>query len=421
MFLWWKDKVIENDNIISEKIIETKNQNTQKEIAGTAEDVNTLPDIYFPVGVLVMPGKLKMYDPLILKCYTSPDAYVAINNLHFRLSHYIHHAFAFRFIPTTNMGGHESVQLESVEFPGLFIAIDNNNYITVTSNLSEIANFQVVNGLSNFWHISLKHINSNKYLRHCGGLLRIDDCVGAQFLLDATFLPIVPFPKSKLNIILRGHIRNSFLSEDLKNLMNDIASQFDISIFVHSWNVVQNNLSYRHMSNNDSIVNEDTIKDYFGEYLSSKIKYIMIEDDKNIELLGSLDGFVGGTRCPVKGYKNMLYGKAKIANYVYNNVDHDEKVVQFRFDIMSNPFPLKHYQIIDFLNKNVFWTTGDENEKMKFISDRPIMGIDNIFISSVSYMFKFLHGFYSHFDEINNKYRNVGNQEYMCFYERNNF
>ena len=215
MFLSWKDKEIENDNIISEKIIETKNQNTQEEIVETIEDVNALPDIYFPVGVLVMPGKLKMYDPLILKCYTSPDAYVAINNLHFRLSHYIHRAFAFRFIPTTNMGGHESVQLESVESPGFFIAVDNNSNITLTSNLSEIANFQVVNGLSNFWHISLKHINSNKYLRHYCGLLRIDDCVRDQCLLDATFLPIVPFAKSKLNIILRGHVIDSFLNDHL--------------------------------------------------------------------------------------------------------------------------------------------------------------------------------------------------------------
>ena len=418
MFSWWKNKQMKNDNIISEKIIEIENQKPQEE---AIENISVLPDIYFPVGALVMPGKLKMYDPLVLKCYTSPDAYVAINNLHFKLSHYIHHAFAFRFIPTPNTSSYESVQLESVEFPGLFISVDNNSNITVTSDLSEIANFQVVNGLSNFWYISLKHINSNKYLRHSCGILRIDDCVGAQFLLDATFLPIVPFPKSKLNIILRGHIRNAFLSQDLKNLMNDIASQFDISIFVHSWNIVQNNLSYRNMDNNYSIVNENTINDYFGEYLTSKIKHIIIEDDKNIKLLGSLNGFVGSTKCPVKGFKNMLYGKEKIANYVYNNVDHDEKVVQFRFDILSNPFPLRHHQVIDFLNTNTLCTTRYENEKMRFISDRPIMGIDNIFISSVSYMFKFLHGFYSHFDEINNKYRNVGNQEYMCFYERNNF
>ena len=411
MFLWWKNKKTKNDSIISEKIVQIEDQHTQEEIVETIEtNENNSTDVYFPVGVLVMPGKLKMYDPLILKCHTAPDAYIAINNLHFKLSHYIYHAFAFRFIPTTNMSGHESVQLESVEFPGLFVAIGVDDNITITSNLSEIANFQVVNGLSNFWHISLKHINSNKYLRHYHGVLRIDDCVGSQCLLDATFLPIVPFGKSKLNIILRGHIRNSFLSQDLKHLLNDIASQ-----------CVQNNLSYRQMANNYAMVNEDTIKNYFGEYLSSKIKHIIIEDDNNIELLGSLDGFVGGTKCPVKGFKNMLYGKMKIANYVYNNVDHDEKVVQFRFDIMSNPFPLKHYQIIDFLNRAVLWNTGDGNEKMKFISDRPIMGIDNIFISSVSYMFKFLYGFYSHFDEINDKYINIGNQEYMCFYERNNF
>ena len=421
MFLWWNKKNAKGKKSHCEKTPEIENQDMAKET-----DSN---NIYLPVGSLVMPGKLKLYDPLILQCYSVPNLYICSNNLHFKLkltdfklTHYVHQAFEFRLIPVTDVSGDQYVQLESVECPGLFFAVDDQNKITLTSNLSEVANFSIVNGLSNFWHISLKLINSNKYLRHQSGILRIDEYNNSSlFLSDATFLPIVPFPKTKLNIILRGHIRNSFLNQDLKDLINDISCQFDTSIFIHSWNIVQSNLSYRAMNSDYSVVDEHVIKNYFGEHISAKIKHIIIDDDKNIELLGSLDGFVGNTKCPVKGFKNMLYGKMKIAEYLYNNTDPDEKVIQFRFDILSNPFPLKNYQIMDFINQNAPMHSHVGGERIKFISNNPIMGIDNIFIASVSNMYKFLYRFYSHFDEINNKYKNVTNQEFMCFYERNNF
>lgn len=421
MFLWWNKKNAKENESQCVKEPEVKNQDIAKETGSNG--------VYLSVGSLVMPGKLKLYDPLILQCYSSPNSYVCANNLHFKLkltdfklTHYIHQAFQFRFIPVINATGDQYVQLESVEYPGLFFAVDNESKITLTSNLSEIANFSVVNGLSNFWQISLKHINSNKYLRHQNCILRLDEYDHNDlFLSDATFLPIVPFSKNKLNIILRGHIRNSFLNEDLKNLINDIASQFDVSIFIHSWNIVQSSLSYRPMRDDHSTVDEHVIKHYFGEHISSKIKHIIIDDDKNIELLGNLDGFVGNTKCPVKGFKNMLYGKLKIAEYLYNNASADEGAIQFRFDILSNPFPLKNYQIIDFINKNVSINSYMVGERIKFISNNPVMGIDNIFIASVSNMYKFLYKFYAHFDEINNKYKNVTNQEFMCFYERNNF
>jgi hypothetical protein len=419
MFLWWTNKK-DNNKIISEKITEIENQHMQQEII---EDDDNSKNIYLPVGALVMPGKLKLYDPLILKCCTLPDTYICANNLHFKLTHYVQSAFQFRFIPAMNTSGCESVQLESVESPGLFVCISNdNNNIALTSDLSQIANFSIVNGLFNFWHISLKHHGSNKYLMHQNGFLRIEDCDGNdRCSSDATFLPIVPFPKIKLNIILRGHIRNAFLNQDLKILINDMCSQFDIRIFIHSWNIVQSSLSYRPMNSDHSAVDESTIRNYFGEYISSKIKHIMIDDDKDIELLGSVDGFVGNTKCPVKGFKNMLYGKMKIAEYIYNNVSPDEKVVQFRFDILSSPFPLKSYQILDFISQNTTVDSYTDNERIRFISKVPLMGIDNIFMASVNDMFKFLQKFYSHFDEINNTYRNLTNQEFMCFYERNNF
>lgn len=366
------------------------------------------------VGSLVVPGGLRLNEPIILKCHTPYDAYIATSNFNVKLTNFVQQSFRLKLVPHNNY-----IRLESSDLPGLFVSVDHNNNLCLTSNIEDAADFNLINGLSNFWHISFQHVESGKYVRHQHGIARIDHCENnKQCLMDATFLPITPFPKTKLNIILRGHIRNSFQNRDLYILLSDLAAHFDIDIYIHSWNIIQNSMSYRYIRDDFSVVDETVIKNYFGEYLSKHIKHIIIDDDKEIQLLGSLDGFVGGTRCPLKGFKNMLYGKAKIAKYVYENVNHDEKLVQFRFDILSNPFPLKIYQITDFVNNNIL---GDYLEKIKFIHDRPSMGIDNIYMGSVSDMCKFMQWFYSHFDEINEKYRNIGNQEFMCFYERNNF
>jgi hypothetical protein len=386
------------------------------------ENLQKIKDNNLSVGSLVVPGGLELYKSIILKCYTLHDAYVSASDFGLKLTEIMYQAFRLKLIPCNNIVGDTCVKLESSDFAGLFISVDHNDNIYLTFNPDDAENFNVITGLSNPWHISFQHIKSGKYLKHQNGILRIDHCENnKQYSMEATFLPISPFPKTKLNIILRGHIRNAFQNKDLCVLLNDLAFQFDISIYIHSWNIVQSSLSYRSMRDDFSVVDETIIKNYFGEYLSKYIKHIIIDDDNKIELLGSLDGFVGATRCPLKGFKNMLYGQTKITEYVYNNVDQNEKLMQFRFDILSssNPFTLKINDIIDFLTRN---TITDSNvEKIKFINYEPSMGIDNIYMGSVANMHNFMSWFYSHFDEIHEKYRTIGHQEYICFYERNNF
>ena len=98
-------------------------------------------------------------------------------------------------------------------------------------------------------------------------------------------------------LIIRGHIRNAFKTQNLYNLIEMLYNIFpELNIFIHTWNIFSNNISWREIPINGEIVSEDIICNYFGK-LNNCIKHIIIEDDKNIRLHGNLEGtinFVSG-------------------------------------------------------------------------------------------------------------------------------
>ena len=94
-------------------------------------------------------------------------------------------------------------------------------------------------------------------------------------------------------LILRGHIRNSFNDDDILNLVKSLVEKYpDIKIFIHTWNVLSSNLSWREVDDNDNNDNEYKILNYFKEY-ESNIKHIIIDDDTKVNLAGNTVGNIG--------------------------------------------------------------------------------------------------------------------------------
>ena len=61
-------------------------------------------------------------------------------------------------------------------------------------------------------------------------------------------------------IVLRGHIRQSFKNELLYRFIKYICLHYDnVEIYIHTWNIVQNGLSWRKIETNHSEVNEENI------------------------------------------------------------------------------------------------------------------------------------------------------------------
>jgi hypothetical protein len=108
----------------------------------------------------------------------------------------------------------------------------------------------------------------------------------------------------------------------------------DLKIYIHTWNVYSNNISWRRVHENNTPVTKETIYHYFGN-LDHLIKHIIIEDDSKIKLIGNVHGTICSSKMPVRGWKNYWYGKHKIIQYVQQTNSRDV-VINTRFDILSN-------------------------------------------------------------------------------------
>lgn len=212
-------------------------------------------------------------------------------------------------------------------------------------------------------------------------------------------------------LLIRGHIRNSFKTQDLLNLVKSIIDICpNLKIYIHTWNVFANNISWRHINIDNDIVTEDIIYDYFCE-IKHFIKHIMIDDDSKIKLIGNLNGNINNGPMPIIGWKNYWYGKYKIIDYIYTNnfSNLEESVINFRFDIFNNSNNLDNNSIIYFIENNI----KINFTKNIFICDTERQGIDNIYIGNINTMYKLIKNFHYDLDNILNIHNNTIHQEYL--------
>ena len=155
-------------------------------------------------------------------------------------------------------------------------------------------------------------------------------------------------------LLLRGHLRNAFLDLKLFDLVSRICSlDKTLKIYIHTWNIYSNNISWRNIEINKTVVTNDIIYNYFGK-LSSLISAILIDDDKTISLTGNLSGKIAESMTPIIGWKNYWYGKHRLIEYVYNqNINKDELVINCRFDVLTNSNNFTEGDIIRFIQDNL--------------------------------------------------------------------
>jgi len=221
-------------------------------------------------------------------------------------------------------------------------------------------------------------------------------------------------------LIIRGHIRNSFSNYLLKQFVNAVVesnNQFMIptSIYIHTWDIIANNLSWRQIQEDGRHVSPEMIYAYFGEELKSYIKNIMIENDANIQLIGNLEGTINHGPMPIKGWKNYWYGKYRIAEYLIQHVGqtNDETVVNMRFDLFSNSNNFPPKRIFDFIQENR--QIGLCATQNVFLEDKEVNGIDNVYMGNCRTMVAIAEQFHYHLDEILQKHNDTINQERLVF------
>jgi len=213
-------------------------------------------------------------------------------------------------------------------------------------------------------------------------------------------------------LVIRGHIRSSFDNNNFYNLVKEIYSfNTDLQIYIHTWNIIQNNLSWRKMEMKEIAVTEETIYSYFKD-LKHLIKHIIIDDDTKIQLIGDLNGLLGRSNIPKRGWKNYWYGKYQIINYLKNIlVNNDEIIINTRFDLLQNSNSFTNKLIMDFINNN----KSLKFNKNKFIYNNARLGIDNIYIGNINTMYTLIYHFNNNLDNIK-----IGKHPELSVFDENN-
>jgi hypothetical protein len=197
-------------------------------------------------------------------------------------------------------------------------------------------------------------------------------------------------------IIIRGHIRNSFNTKELYDLIKYLSINYKIKIFIHTWSIKQNNLSWRPINNDFTEITSDYIKLYFKD-LSKYIKKIIIENDQYIKLYGNIDGKILSTKTSLLGWKRYIYGQYKIINYVYNKINNKIKfMLNIRFDLFTNSYVFPYIEIINFINSNY----NINHKKNIFLREGEYCGIDNIIIGTIKTNQLLFEKLYFNLDEI---------------------
>jgi hypothetical protein len=199
-------------------------------------------------------------------------------------------------------------------------------------------------------------------------------------------------------VVLRGHVRESLDTNELYSLLEKLDRVFDIKLYIQTWSIKQNSLSWRPMEEDNTPVTKELILDYL-KGLAVKVKKIIILNENDIVLNGQTEGFIGKTTMPIKGWKYMLAGMKSILDEIY---DIDNALLT-RFDILK--FKSQKY-IVNYAQTQV---TDDILFSHGLYNDTSVE-CDNLMLAKLESFIELLNEL-NHLDEVIQSFPDTKHQE----------
>ncbi len=227
-----------------------------------------------------------------------------------------------------------------------------------------------------------------------------------------------------LIVLLRGHERNSFKTNKLKDFISLLISSFkkdniDVKIHIHTWTNTEASNSWRNLDIIPQKISKEDIISYFDVHIDN----IIIDDEKKEtrNLIGNIDGKIGAI--PIICWKRMWYGqyigmKNIIEKY---NFSHNKFVEPLILNIRMDFFSCnttKKYKLTDKLIIQMIKKAYNNPKKIIFSFDNgEYDGIDNVFVGFQDKMYELIRHFHFDLDNIYPKYNYLLFHESMVYYE----
>ena len=213
-------------------------------------------------------------------------------------------------------------------------------------------------------------------------------------------------------LLIRGHIRTSFDTPELYNFVKILYQIYKVEIYIQTWTVFSNSISWRSVADNPTEVTETIVREYFKEI---PIKSILILDDTKITITGNKSGLVIKSGIPLIGWKNMWYGKAALADHVAAKEAHDVIIINTRFDLFCNSNNPAVSILLPFIKNN----KDTILPYIVFMSHMATAGIDNFYMATVAVNQHRSQHFTRNLDEIlaRPEYIHTVHPEKLVFYE----
>jgi len=211
-----------------------------------------------------------------------------------------------------------------------------------------------------------------------------------------------------MNIVIRGHIRNAFETDELYELLKYMADKCDIKIFIHTWDKKQNTLSWRHIEEDSTPITTELIRAYFKD-IFDYVQNIIIESDSDIELHGNVEGKLASSRTSLLGWKRYIFGNYRVIKHIYDiSGDKDEFILNMRFDLFTNSFVFPYDEITKFIDTNY----GIAHNNNVFMREGYYCGIDNIIIGSIKSQYTLISKIHFGLDDILEYHQDLKHPEF---------
>jgi hypothetical protein len=214
----------------------------------------------------------------------------------------------------------------------------------------------------------------------------------------------------KIAFCIRGHIRDGLIDSGLNNFLTLLKNNgHSVDLFLHTWSESEAKSSYKDLDTRYVyFVPKELVSFYFKDH---DIKYIAIDDDSQIDLVGNIDGNVCLSSCPLIAWKRMWYGKYKLIKHLYDNCrDSYDIVLSTRYDMFTNKLcitsPQRLHRIL--LDCNLLNFRYPE-------FNSSIVGVDNFYCGILDNMAKLTYDFTHSLDYIMNRYHDIRFQEEMVY------